>query len=53
MSGAIIHSPNTPSWRCAHLQKAQEQLYLYLFTFYEYFITESSMPKFYVEYTKL
>jgi hypothetical protein len=28
--GLYLHFPNTPSWRCAQLKKAQGQLYLYL-----------------------
>jgi len=27
--GLYLYSPNTPSWRGAHLRKAQGQLYLY------------------------
>jgi hypothetical protein len=27
-----LHSPNTPSWRCALLKEAQGQLYLYFTT---------------------
>jgi hypothetical protein len=31
MSGAIQPLPNTPSWPGAHLEKAQGQLYLYIY----------------------